>query len=1553
VATASWQQGCLGEGPKDQTGSTAVRLDVIREWIARIAVGPTDTFGDFFRSANGLGGFDLAVDRDRVVPFDYLHNGGLNHLLVIRPGNHIAYVVGRGPGTLDVSSGSWPVVVQVPGGGARRHRVREVDTPGVDDLSGVLADGDCGRYCGASWLRCPRGVAVNPQSMHAAISRSAGRVSRWIRASSVAVVLVLAGSLLQPGMPAWATDTAQDAVAKRGLAVSCLLLGGPSLRRAAEAALLGSDADLQTFVDSGIDAAQAADDRAAAQVLAGTDGPLMRTAALAALARPPSEVRAFVNGGWKASWSADERTRAYRLLEAGGPTMKAAAQAALAGSPEALTEFLATGRDAAAHADDRLSATRMLTGGAGNSGPVLDVAAQQALAGSAQELREFLESGQFVARARDQELASIRSLTEQARQAGAEASQESLAATEASTRAVNAAEEARKAAQTAAAETAAAGTSAAKASAAAGRAADAAEGAADAARDAINAANAAARAARVAADAARRASAAASLTAQAAARAQRAAADARTDAGKAAAARQAAEAARDAAAKLQELEQVKAERDRAAAQAQAAADAARSAGTNAGLAADAADQAGGHAAVSAKQAQRARNAAAQARRAASAAGRAADRAAGFARAAAQAAQEAFGYAEQAADHAEAAAAAADAAAAAAGRADVAAVESAKHAAAAVDAANLAVNAANQAVALEQAARDEDALRLTEATDQGVMAAQDALAAEQAAKAEAGEVAAWNRSLLWDTAEEDRVDAEARGWLTEATAAGASAAVVVDRGRRAALRLVATGGEWTRAAAQEALAGDEAQLRLWLAGGRRFAVGQDDRARVWHLIDTLADGAEKTAAQAALGGDDAAVERFLRTRDYPGKVARDRLAIYQILQAATSSPTLRAAAERALAGTAADAHQFLRTGQYVARAADDRLEVYRVMETGGPEVKAAAQVALAGPDSYLSYFLTASRYQAAQRDVEQATHVSTVRGLIVQAQQYAQTAVQDAAEANRVAAVARNAANEAASWAQQAAASAAQAAQYADQARQSAAEARASADQAAQSAATARNAANAAQNSANQAARSATTATAAAKRASNDAAAASRAKWAAAESAKAAGADAIAAGLAAKEAAEIYASKLAAFEAKQRSTEPGSGAGGNGTAYDTYKEWACLGQITISTECGRVYVDFAQVLVNPVRCASPANAGTPGCRMLDDLQRFIGDNAELMLDMLQAVLMACGLVPGAGEVCDGIDAVVSFGRGDVVGGMLSLGSMIPFLGWGAAAVKGARLADKLRDAERIAELLAKGCKASSFVPGTRVLLADGGTRAIDALRIGDRVLSTDPETNTTAPQPVTDTITSEGSKHLVDITVDVDGAVGAATATVTATHNHPFRVPGLGAWRPADALSPGQRLESTDGFQPEIEAVSGRQETARVYNIGVANFHTYYVLAGSTPLLVHNCSGLQDVWQVSDRVRGAADGHVMRLHGYGTPGVSPDGTLAKFGKDITEEDVINAAMSGVNKNTFGGPGKIPGTHYHLYDTGNDNFGAVNGTPTRWVKIYVDSNGNLGTLFPVLL
>lgn len=151
----------------------------------------------------------------------------------------------------------------------------------------------------------------------------------------------------------------------------------------------------------------------------------------------------------------------------------------------------------------------------------------------------------------------------------------------------------------------------------------------------------------------------------------------------------------------------------------------------------------------------------------------------------------------------------------------------------------------------------------------------------------------------------------------------------------------------------------------------------------------------------------------------------------------------------------------------------------------------------------------------------------------------------------------------------------------------------------------------------------------------------------------------------------------------------------------------------------------------------------------------------------------------------------------------------------------------------------GCR-NSFLPGTLVMAVDGRTVPIEQLQPGDKVLATDPETGETVEKSVTDTIIGTGEKNLVSISIDTDGAAGHDVASVTATDGHPFWVPSLRTWIDATKLSPGQWLRTSSGTHVQITAVTRWTQQATVHNLTVADIHTYYVLAGATPVLVHNC-----------------------------------------------------------------------------------------------------------------
>ncbi|WP_159424446.1 polymorphic toxin-type HINT domain-containing protein [Streptomyces sp. 3214.6] len=169
------------------------------------------------------------------------------------------------------------------------------------------------------------------------------------------------------------------------------------------------------------------------------------------------------------------------------------------------------------------------------------------------------------------------------------------------------------------------------------------------------------------------------------------------------------------------------------------------------------------------------------------------------------------------------------------------------------------------------------------------------------------------------------------------------------------------------------------------------------------------------------------------------------------------------------------------------------------------------------------------------------------------------------------------------------------------------------------------------------------------------------------------------------------------------------------------------------------------------------------------------------------------------------------------------------------------ANKLaKRAEEAAEsALEAGPTCNSFVPKTKVLMADGSQKSIEDIDIGDRVVATDPETGKTEFQTVTAKIKGTGTKHLVKVTIDTDGAKGTKTASVTATDGHPFWVPELREWIGATDLQPGEWLRTSAGTLVQITAVQRWTQQSVVHNLTVSDLHTYYVLAGETPVLVHN------------------------------------------------------------------------------------------------------------------
>ncbi|WNI22768.1 polymorphic toxin-type HINT domain-containing protein [Streptomyces sp. ITFR-16] len=142
---------------------------------------------------------------------------------------------------------------------------------------------------------------------------------------------------------------------------------------------------------------------------------------------------------------------------------------------------------------------------------------------------------------------------------------------------------------------------------------------------------------------------------------------------------------------------------------------------------------------------------------------------------------------------------------------------------------------------------------------------------------------------------------------------------------------------------------------------------------------------------------------------------------------------------------------------------------------------------------------------------------------------------------------------------------------------------------------------------------------------------------------------------------------------------------------------------------------------------------------------------------------------------------------------------------------------------------------SFLAGTPVLLADGRTLAIEAVRPGDLVTATDPVTGRTAARRVERTITTYDDKHFTRLTVET----GGAPARLTATDTHPFWLSGERRWEDAGDIGRGDTLRTETGGTLTVTGVTRYTQRQTTYDLTVQGVHTYYVGIGSVHALVHN------------------------------------------------------------------------------------------------------------------
>ncbi|MFF2954939.1 Hint domain-containing protein [Kitasatospora sp. NPDC057965] len=101
----------------------------------------------------------------------------------------------------------------------------------------------------------------------------------------------------------------------------------------------------------------------------------------------------------------------------------------------------------------------------------------------------------------------------------------------------------------------------------------------------------------------------------------------------------------------------------------------------------------------------------------------------------------------------------------------------------------------------------------------------------------------------------------------------------------------------------------------------------------------------------------------------------------------------------------------------------------------------------------------------------------------------------------------------------------------------------------------------------------------------------------------------------------------------------------------------------------------------------------------------------------------------------------------------------------------------------------------------------------------------------------------GDREFTDLTVEApreDGRqVGANPTPLTTTAHHPFWNTVTQRWEEARDLRVGALLQTPFGGSVALTGIGIRVDEEQTYDLTVSNLHTYYVLAGAVPVLVHN------------------------------------------------------------------------------------------------------------------
>jgi hypothetical protein len=228
---------------------------------------------------------------------------------------------------------------------------------------------------------------------------------------------------------------------------------------------------------------------------------------------------------------------------------------------------------------------------------------------------------------------------------------------------------------------------------------------------------------------------------------------------------------------------------------------------------------------------------------------------------------------------------------------------------------------------------------------------------------------------------------------------------------------------------------------------------------------------------------------------------------------------------------------------------------------------------------------------------------------------------------------------------------------------------------------------------------------------------------------------------------------------------------------------------------------------------------------------------------------------------------------------------------------------------------KPASRCSFSPDTPVLMADGRAKPIGKIKAGDKVDAANPKTGKRQGARSVEHVWINHDHDLLDLTIRTKGG---HTATLHTTANHPFWDDTAHTWVPAGRLHHGDTLDTATNGHAYVVTTRHTHGAANRWNLTVQQLHTYYVVAGGVPILVHNTNtGCPTSYALSlkpgaPKGSGANQAYQIRVVGSTEYHATGGGTQVwADGLDINTSELLDAKyVSNPGRSPFVPGGKVP-------------------------------------------